>query len=55
MGARVKAFTGEKLTKMHKEAFPEEDKLPKFGYPDLGCGRYSDALPYKDWFEMNTG
>ena len=31
-------------------------KLPKIdpqGFPDCGCGVYSDELSYKDWFRFN--
>ena len=24
------------------------------GYPDMGSGRYSQALSYKDWYELNN-
>ncbi len=28
--------------------------MPKGGYPDMGNGRYSDKLTYKQWFEFNV-
>jgi uncharacterized membrane protein YecN with MAPEG domain len=28
--------------------------VQKGGYPDMGSGRYSQALTYKDWFEFNN-
>ncbi len=27
--------------------------VPKFGYPDMGCGYYSSKLSYKQWYEFN--
>ena len=54
---RAKTYTQEYLNKNfleeHIKAFPKETKLPKQGYPDMGCGYYSSKLTYKQWFEMN--
>lgn len=31
-----------------------ENASRTFGYPDMGSGRYSQKLNYKDWLEFNT-
>ena len=53
---RVRIFKKEFLEKNfgeeHKKVFGEE--VPKHGNPDMGTGRYSDKLSYKDWFNFNT-
>lgn len=36
----------------HREAFGVE--LKGEGYPDMGGGRYSAKLSYKDWYEFNS-
>ena len=38
----------------HREAFGEDKKLSKYGYPDMGNNIYSDLLPYKDWITINN-
>jgi MAPEG family len=45
-------------TKLLKEAFGEEHKKlgvkpARWGYPDMGCGQYSQVLPYNNWFNWN--
>ena len=54
---RAKTYTQEFLDKNfleeHQKAFPNEKKVPKFGYPDMGNGWYSQKLTYKQWFEFN--
>lgn len=36
----------------HKKAFPA---MPfSLGYPDMGCGRFSDRLSYEQWFRFNN-
>jgi glutathione S-transferase len=56
MGARKKVFTEEFLKenfgKEHMEAFNEEIKGE--GYPDMGGGKYSQKLSYKQWYEFNS-
>ena len=52
-------FTKEFLSqfqKEHKDAFGTESQ-PNFGegYPDMGNGRYSKKLGYKEWFLFNVG
>jgi glutathione S-transferase len=42
----------ENFEKEHTVAFNEEIK-PE-GYPDMGNGRYSQKLSYKDWYEFNS-
>jgi len=36
----------------HREAFGEE--LKGEGYPDMGGGRYSAKLSYKDWYNFSS-
>ena len=54
---RAKTFTDEYMNKNfldeHKKAFPNDKRVPKYGYPDMGCGHYSSKLTYKEWFEFN--
>jgi len=54
--ARSRAFNAEFMSQFnedHAHAFPGE--VPnKEGYPDCGQGRYSDKLPYKDWYDFNN-
>ena len=45
-------------TKLLKEAFGAEHKRlgvkpARWGYPDMGCGQYSQVLPYNSWFDWN--
>ena len=41
----------KKFEDEHRKAF---GTFPaKLGYPDTGNGRYSKALPYKDWYMFN--
>ena len=52
--SRIKIFNGKFMKKFeeeHKSAFGT--KPANLGYPDTGNGRYSKALPYKDWYEFN--
>jgi len=55
-GKRGKMFSQEMLEEhfgeQHWHAFGE--KVPKGGYPDMGCGRYAEKLSYKDWFNFNS-
>ena len=30
------------------------NSTPIGGFPDMGCGRYSDKLTYYDWFRLNN-
>ena len=39
---------GKALAEEHKKA-TGSDKLARGGYPDMGHGKYADALPYADW------
>ena len=41
-----------------KKAYGDEHKKigvrPAWmGYPDMGCGKYADVIPYKNWFSWN--
>ena len=38
---------------IHKEATGED--ITKGGAPDMGSGRYSEKLSYKDWLQFNNG
>ncbi len=38
----------EHFQKDHMEAFGED--IGKGGYPDMGSGKYSQKLTYKQWF-----
>eukprot|EP01138_Halocafeteria_seosinensis_P001578 gb/GECG01001617.1/.p1 GENE.gb/GECG01001617.1/~~gb/GECG01001617.1/.p1 ORF type:complete len:227 (+),score=19.33 gb/GECG01001617.1/:1-681(+) len=60
--ARAKTFGSDEfknrnlvksLTDEHKKA-TGDNELPKGGYPDLGNGRYSEALTYPEWYELNN-
>lgn len=31
-----------------------DSPIAKGGYPDMGSGRYSDALAYREWFNFNN-
>ena len=31
-----------------------EKSISKSGLPDMGCGRYSAKLSYKQWYEFNN-
>ena len=66
-GSRSKIFGAEWLKKPEvaalvatheKELSDGKDKgAPKFsanGYPDMGMGRYSNTLSYKDWYAFNN-
>ena len=47
------AFTGshmKKFAEIHSSEHPGQKFAPRHGYPDQGEGRFSKALPYKQWF-----
>ena len=44
----------QKFGKAHREAFGEDTKLNKLGWPDMGSGIYSDLLTYGDWIKINN-
>ena len=48
-------FMEENFKTEHERHFGETTAkdLPKGGYPDMGSGRYSDKLSYKDWYNFN--
>ena len=52
-GARKPAFNQEWMDKnfgkQHKEAFGKDAEPSPQGYPDIGSGRYTKALTYKNW------
>ena len=37
----------------HEQAYPGQN-LPIGGLPDMGNGRFSEKLTYKEWFEFNV-
>jgi Uncharacterized relative of glutathione S-transferase, MAPEG superfamily len=53
---RKKLFTKEFLETNfgaeHKAATGTD--IAPGGYPDVGCGRYSQKLSYKDWYDFNN-
>ena len=61
-GQRSKVFSEqfmqEKFQTVHERHFKDANtklgKVPKGGYPDMGSGRYSEKLSYKDWFNFNS-
>ena len=48
----------ENFEREHERCFPNAQgkakELPKGGYPDMGSGRYSERLSYKDWYLFNV-
>ena len=56
MRTRLRVFTPEFMEQFrteHATAFPDQ-KMPQFGYPDCGNGRYGKKLAYADWYAMNN-
>lgn len=56
-GKRGKTFNKEYLEtnfRLEHEEFYPGGKIAGGGYPDMGNGRYSDKLTYKEWFEFNS-
>eukprot|EP01017_Pseudomicrothorax_dubius_P051011 TRINITY_DN9747_c0_g1_i1.p1 TRINITY_DN9747_c0_g1~~TRINITY_DN9747_c0_g1_i1.p1 ORF type:complete len:161 (+),score=35.82 TRINITY_DN9747_c0_g1_i1:122-604(+) len=53
---RNKVFSKKFMEENFKEIHTREvgSELPPLGYPDMGNGRYSDKLSYKEWFEFNN-
>lgn len=45
-------FMVDKFGGLHLQTFNAD--ISKNGYPDMGNGRYSDALSYKDWVDFNN-
>ena len=52
--ARNQAQVEHKYGALHREAFGDDAKINKFGYPDMGNNIYADLLPYKDWVSLNN-
>ena len=48
------AVIEKKYGESHREAFGEDAKINKLGYPDMGNNLYADLLPYKDWITINN-
>ena len=56
MKTRLRVFNPEFMEQFkteHSEAFPDQ-KMPQYGYPDCGNGRYGKKLAYADWYAMNN-
>ena len=55
-GKRSKMFSQEFLDEHYGEEHFRHfgEKIPKGGYPDMGCGRYAERLSYKDWYLFNN-
>ena len=51
---RNHAHIERKYGKAHREAFGEDTKINKFGYPDMGNNIFAELLPYQDWVKMNN-
>ncbi len=47
-----KKFIDDKFGDLHFKQ--TQNPVPVGGYPDMGCGRYSDELSYYDWFRLNN-
>jgi len=47
-----KKFMDDKFGDLHFKQ--TQNSAPAGGFPDMGCGRYSDELSYYDWFRMNN-
>ena len=50
-------FMEQNFKTLHERHFTEEGKqkvVPKGGYPDMGSGRFSEKLSYKQWYEFNV-
>ncbi len=61
MGLRRIFFQSDKFTKKKSVLALQEEHKKAFGnpindlaYPDMGCGRYSDELPYSEWVQFNN-
>mmetsp|Transcript_21965 Transcript_21965/g.24797 ORF Transcript_21965/g.24797 Transcript_21965/m.24797 type:complete len:171 (-) Transcript_21965:158-670(-) len=55
MSVRQKTFTEEFMEQFHSEHSRAFGLPPaKHGYPDMGSGRYSDKLEYKEWVIFNN-
>src|SRR5438132_1566735 len=55
---RKKVFSPEFMEgnfKTEHERFFPDSKVPKSGYPDMGSGRFSEKLSYKEWYLFNNG
>jgi uncharacterized membrane protein YecN with MAPEG domain len=45
-------FMDEKFGDLHFKTF--QSAVSKNGYPDMGNGRYSEHLNYRDWYDFNN-
>ena len=52
----TKEFMEENFKTEHQRFYTEGKSadVPKGGFPDMGSGRYSERLSYKDWFNFNV-
>jgi len=49
----TKEFMEERFGEQHKYYMGRDTTAHALGYPDMGAGPYSKALPYRDWFRFN--
>jgi len=56
MPVRTRIFNKEFMQKHFGEIHRQEvgGEVSSLGYPDMGNGRYSEKLSYKDWLEFNS-
>ena len=52
--ARSQPQIQKKFGEQHREAFGEDTKINKLGWPDMGDNLYSSVLPYGDWIKINN-
>jgi len=52
---RIRLFKGmkEQFQQEHKGSFGENEDVDDLGFPDTGCGWYSQKLSYADWYTFN--
>ena len=59
-GIRSQTFTKNyalieaKFGEEHRQALGADQKINKYGYPDIGNNLYSELLPYRDWVKVNN-
>lgn len=44
----------KKYGEKHREAFGEDARINRLGYPDMGNNLFADQMPYKEWMAMNN-
>jgi hypothetical protein len=48
------ALIDAKFGEEHRQALGADQKINKYGYPDIGNNLYADVLPYIDWVKVNN-